>query len=422
MRILAFLRDPGLWSGYRWWLILGLMFCSWAIYWYGFAIGIFLPGMRDDLGLRPAQEGWLSASFYLGSFVFTIPLTNLLSRFPPVKTMGIAFLACTGLFFVAAAFPVYWLQLLVRFSIAVIFVANNPVRTAIIHQRFRPEQYALANGVSNSSYGVIESVAFWTTAPLLAVFGDWQGLFVFFGVFSAVTTAAWILLGRDIPAPAPATPSARRPDDSRSPMGVMRRREVWYMAIIATGGGLTWATYVTFWPTVAQETFGLSENVSGLVLGFTSIAIIPSSLASSFVLARLGRVPIIVGASLIQLPAFGLMLLTSNVPALIVIALVQGASWLYFPIVQTAPFQMKGVNSREIAVATAVMMVANMAALTIGPGVTGMLAEVIPLRTAMAIITFAPLVSVAGGLLLGEQKHGESGGDSRPREVTVPAS
>ena len=59
---------------YRWALIGALVLCSSAMLWYGFTIGVLLPDISEDLGLRPAEEGWLSSAFYFGQLLLTLPV------------------------------------------------------------------------------------------------------------------------------------------------------------------------------------------------------------------------------------------------------------------------------------------------------------------------------------------------------------
>lgn len=412
MRRSPFLPDPDRIKGYRWLLIIGLMACSTPIYWYAFSIGILLPDMRLDLGLTPAGEGWLSSAFFLGSFLFTIPLTSLLSRLPPARLMAAVFAASAGLFFVAWAFPYYPAQVAVRFLVAVLFVANNPVRTLIIHGWFRPAEYPLANGVSNSMFGVVEPIAFWSTAPLMAV-GGWQGMMLFFGGFTALTAAAWMLFARDHADAARSREAERH--DSGSSLAVLRRREVWYMGMIAFGGNLTWTTFITFWPTFAQQSFGISDDLVGLYLALGSITVVPASLAAPWLLVRFGRrTPLLIGCALFQVPTFTLMLVTSEPAFLALISLAQGLSWAYYPILLTAPFQLEGSTARAIAVASAFIIVINTGAQAVGPAVAGGLAEALPLRTVLFALSFGPLVSALGGFLLGEPGSGRRVGATLP--------
>lgn len=398
---MAFVDPAGI-RGYRWILLSALMLCGWAINWYGFALGIVLPSISEDLGLRPSQEGWLSSSFFLAGFLFTIPLTNLLSRFPPVKLMTVTFAVSTALLFASAYIPNYPVQLALRFTIATIFVAVNPARTLITQAWFRDEEYAHASGVFNSMYGIIEVSAFWLTAPLLALFGGWQVLYFFFGIFSLASTVLWVLLARERAAPTHHT-EQNAAAEGRSPLWVMTRRDVWYMGITGFGGGGAWAAYITFWPTVAKDTYGLSETAAGLILGCTSIGIIPGSFLSAKLLRSIGSRRLFLGAfALAQVPAFALMLATPNVPFLLAVGLTQGLTWAYFPVIMAAPLQIAGISPRQVAVASAFVMVVNMAGVTFGPAVTGVLAEFIDLRVALLGMAMLPLISVAGAILMGE--------------------
>src|SRR5262245_13622232 len=107
---------------YRWVLITALVLCSTALVWYGFTIGVLLPDISDDLGLRPAEEGWLSSSFYLGQLVLTLPVTAWLSRYPPLRTMALVYVFTMALLIAAALMPVYWGQVGIRFALAFAFV------------------------------------------------------------------------------------------------------------------------------------------------------------------------------------------------------------------------------------------------------------------------------------------------------------
>jgi predicted MFS family arabinose efflux permease len=416
LSVTSAVRDPKTIPGYRWYLLSGVMLGGWAINWYGWAIGIALPRISNDLGLSPSQEGWLGSSFFLAGFLFTIPLTNLFSRVPPVKLMSITLVVCSGLLFLSAYLPNYPAQVLLRFLIAALFVAVNPARTLLTQTWFREDEYAHATGVFNSMYGLIESVAFWTTAPLLALFGGWQVLFYFFGVFSAVSTILWILLARDQPRRDSLQTKEEHPAGTGSPLKVIWRREPWLIGFAGIGGGLAWASFITFWPTVAQEQFGMSETASGFVLGFTSIGIIPGSLASAWLLRKVGRRTVVIAiGALLQAPTFGLLLVSDSVPFLIGVALLNGLTWTYFPLIMAAPFHIRGISPREVAVATAFVTVLNQAGVTIGPALSGILAEFWDLRFVLFLMSLAPLLTALGGLMMGEA-------EPEPKAVEVLAA
>ncbi|HRC62512.1 MAG: MFS transporter [Dehalococcoidia bacterium] len=393
---------------YRWLLIGALVLCSTSMLWYGFTIGVLLPDISDDLGLRPAQEGWLSSSFYFGQLVLTLPVTAWLSRYQPLRTMGFVYVGAIVLLAAAAVTPWYWVQVGIRFVLAFAFVALNPVRTLIIAGWFRRDEVARVNSVFNSGFGVVQTVAFWSTGALLGVLGGWREvLWMLVGV-ATLSSVAWFVVAARAPRPAYALPSGGAEDSNGGGMGrVLRRKQVWFLCLIGIGGALTWATYLTFWPSFAQDEMGVSKSVTGIVLGVSALTIIPGSLAAVWVMRLMrSRRLFLVVATASQVPLFGLWALVDQPVLLVIIGLVQGFSWIYFPIMLSIPFDFEGFDARDIALASAFFIVANSLALTLGPAVSGVVAEQVEMRTVLLVAAIMPLISVLGAVLLADPPPG----------------
>ncbi len=407
--------DPRKIRGYRWALLMLFMLCSSSVMWYSFAIGLVLPDMRRELGLSPSQEGWLSASFYLAAFVFTIPVSNLLSRFPPVPVMVCVLGGTTALLFGAAYLPGYPAQVGVRFLISLLFIASHPARTLLIHHWFRPQESGSANAVFNAMYGIIVPISFWGSAPIIGWLG-WRGMFWFLGMLSIALTATWTLLARDAPVAreAPALLPADRP--ARSPLAVIWRRETWFLAMISFGGDFAWSSWVTFWPTLAQDTHGFSAGLVGLLLGLSAVMVLPGSLLSPLVVRLLrGQRPVFILFTLLQVPTYAALALADSVPVLATCAVLQGLWWIYGPVLNAAPFLIPRLSPREVAVMVAVLIVARTGAQTLGPTLAGILAETYPLRTVLTVTAMGPFVATAGALLLGDITRVD-----RPRRGAAP--
>ena len=390
---------------YRWALIGALVLCSLALVWYGFTIGVMLPDISEDLGLRPAEEGWLSSSFYLGQLVLTLPVTAWLTRYNPLRSMGLVYAATVALLVAAALTPWYWGEVGIRFALAFAFVALNPVRTLIIAGWFRRDEVARVMSVFNSGFGVIQTIAFWSSGLLLTALGGWRALVWLLAGLAALSTAAWYLVARFAPPPV-APPLAAGPRRGGSMARVLHHKQVWLLCLVGTGGGLTWATYLTFWPSFAQDDLGLSKGTTGVVLGCAALTIIPGSLMAAWVVDRVGsRRLFLIIATLSQVPLFGLWAVLENPVALIVIGLAQGLSWIYFPIMLSVPFELEGFDPSDIALATGMFFVANAAALTLGPAVSGMAAEQVSLRAVLLVAALLPVLSTVGALFLVDSRR-----------------
>ncbi len=113
--------------------------------------------------------------------------------------------------------------------------------------------------------------------------------------------------------------------------------------------------------------------------------------------------PFLLIATLVQVPTFALFVLTGNVAMLIAIGLLQGLTWMYFPILLSVPFQIQGFDEQDVAIATAVFVVVNGVALAAGPSIAGLLGTLLPMRTVLLAFALAPLLSTLGAFLLGRE-------------------
>jgi len=398
---------PGRVSAYRWVLITALVLCSTAMVWYGFTIGVLLPDISDELGLRPAEEGWLSSAFYLGQLLLTLPVTAWLARYRPLRTMAVV-LALTAMLLAAAAVaPWYWAQVGIRFALAFAYVALNPVRTLIVAGWFQRGEVTRVMSLFNSGFGAVETIAFWSSGLLLTALGGWRPVIWLLVVLAVVGTVAWVAFSRM--APPPAAPLRDERGGGGGSDGSMRRvlrtRQVWLLCLIGIGGALTWSTYLTFWASFAQDDMGLSEGVTGIVLGCAAFAIIPGSLIAVWAVRIAGsRRLFLVVVTLSQVPLFGLWALVDNPVALVVIGLFQGLSWMYFPIMLSIPFDIEGFDASDIALASGMFFMANALALTAGPALSGIAAEWVDMRTVLLVNALMPLASVLGALLLADTR------------------
>ncbi len=398
---------------YRWVLLGGLILCAWGVLWYGFTVGILIPDMRDSMGLSSSQQGWLSSAFFFGQVIFPLPLTILLTRFPPLRAMAVGFLVATVLTGLGALLAGYWAQLLIRLGVSMIFVAVTPIRTMIVASWFSRAEVPRANGIFNSGFASVQTAGLWVTGALLGFVGGWREMMVVFFGITAAGAVVWVLIARRAPPPL-VDPVRRRAADpvdgsasgGRSWWAIARNRQVLALCLMGVGGATSFSAFLTFWPVVARDSLGLSDAQAGFILGCTSFAIIPASLAAATVLRLVGgRLPFFLLTALVQIPTFACFVLTDSVPLLIAIGLLQGSTWMCFPMFLSVPFDIEGFDQREIALATALFLVVNGIALTVGPSIAGVLGDTMSMQRVLLILSAAPLLSVAGAILLGPERR-----------------
>ncbi len=111
------------------------------------------------------------------------------------------------------------------------------------------------------------------------------------------------------------------------------------------------------------------------------------------------------------------MLYTGSFGILVLISIIHGLSFTFFPVVMTIPFELEGIRPREIAVAMGFLRTAMMLGAVLGPVITGALHEGTgDLRVALTIVGVAALSLTLSALAL------SSRWDQRPLESVAEAA
>ncbi|MFQ5874621.1 MAG: hypothetical protein ACE5JL_12585 [Dehalococcoidia bacterium] len=94
-------------------------------------------------------------------------------------------------------------------------------------------------------------------------------------------------------------------------------------------------------------------------------------------------------------------LYTGTYGYLVLLAMANGLSFAFFPIIMTIPFELPGIKPREIAVANSFVETFFVIGAMIGPVLAGGLQELTgDLRVALTVTCFFALSLTAGGILL----------------------
>ncbi len=389
-------HEPG--GRYAWFLMAFL-----PVAWYGssfaaFSLGLMLPDMKGDIGLSDTQGGVLGGAIFGASVLLTLPLTPWLARFRPAPLMTYSLLAATACVIAMALAPDFWTQLAARASLASVWVAGIPIRTKLTRQWMRPDQFAVVNGLHQAEYGALEVFTFAATPWLIGIMGGWRGALALGAVLCAVAALCTFLFARERPLPAQ-TVAVANPHGSS--LDVLRRhRELWAVALIAFGCDIGWGAFITFYPTFGLEEFGLSEGFSGVALAVSSLAMVPGGLLAISIARRVGpRMVFMVPSLMLGLSFVGLALIGQPV-VVITLWVVIGTAWVYFPVLMTIPFHLKGARDDEVAVASSFLIAVVNASIAIGPPITGALGDAAgSLQIGLLVTSASPLITIAGVML-----------------------
>ncbi|MQF69386.1 MFS transporter [SAR202 cluster bacterium AD-804-J14_MRT_500m] len=385
---------------YRW-VVFGVwVICSVSGFMVVSTVGILLPSISSDLHLSPAQQGILGSAAFWGNLALAIPLTWWASRFrlKPLTTLTLALGTCS--LFLQGWSPIFIVLILGRLTFGLSVVAREPARAMLLRQWFRPHEVIWAQSIGAAMFGVVVGGGILVTPYILDAFGDsWRATFNIFAIAFVILTVIWIISGRE---------QAELEADStnQSQSGIIQRalsyRDVWITSFGFLGATFAWSGFVGFLPTLLLESSDISLHWSGLIL---AIFIIIGGVAGLF----LARAAMAVNNRRYFLQSLGILMactyigmtLTSSVPLLLILSVLNGLAWGFWPILHSVPFQLPGIRTREIAVALALITMMIAAGTALGPLVTGFLQETTgSLKTALVIIGVAPISLTISGTLL----------------------
>ena len=381
-------------SSYRWTIVGLLTGNNFAMVVTGLSLGLLLPDITDSLGLTDLQGGWLSAAMRIGTIGMAFPAAIFLSKYSPLRLSILsAFLG--GLFTlghgVASSFAVLFL---VRLGFGLSYAARVPARTLLMQQWFPLREIVVVNGIVIGLTGIAEAFALNVTPLLLDVTGSWRTTYYIFGAGSLAVFALWLVAGRERSTP---EFQQRVLAEGKLPVGALFKYPVlWFVGLGSIGTGLGWWTFATFWPTYMLEEHSFSLARSGFVFSLMSIGMIPASVGAGFLAKRIqARYSLLAASGIIMTVSLVGLVLTTNIWLLVALALIGGGGFAFVPIAVTIPFEIPGIQPREVAVASTMIMTLMMVGGVIGPVIAGAISDATgSMYMALFVCALTPLTLV----------------------------
>lgn len=207
-----------------------------------FAYGLFLPSMREDVGLNSTMAGAIGSGAYVG-YCFAIVISALLVERLGARAMAVAaaLVAATGMAVISVSTSALWLAGAILLAGASTGLASPPMAQAV-SSSIATDRQGRANTVINAgtSLGVAISgpVAFIAT-------GQWRIAYAAFAV-TALLNAVLLFVS----VPRSGTGEARGDTASeaagRPNRGGVQRASAWRVMVAAMGMGIASAAYWTF--------------------------------------------------------------------------------------------------------------------------------------------------------------------------------
>ena len=388
-------------ASYRWTVLMLWNMCGSTGYMMMSTLGILLPAISSTLDLSPSQQGLLGSSAFWGSLALGIPMSWWASRFR-VKALTTATLVFGSLFLFAHGWaPVFAVLIGARLAFGITRLAAEPARALLAQQWFPQREIVVANSISNAIWGLAVGAGFLVTPFILSAIGDdWRTTFHIYGAYFAGLTLIWMVFGRERAAGPQRLSSA--PQEAGRLLGAMKHTDLWFAGFGFLGATAAWSAFMSFYPTLMLDTYDVPLQWTGGILALGIGVGGVSGLGVGYAAMVTGKRNALLGAlGLLMAGSYVGMTLTGWLPLLLVLLIVNGTAWGFWPILSTVPFQLRGIRPREVAVAVAFTMTMTSAGTALGPLVTGFLQETLgDLRVTLTIVGCLSLSLCVSGLLL----------------------
>jgi nitrate/nitrite transporter NarK len=301
-------------------------------------IALFLPLIREDLGMSFAQAGMLSAA---ATFTYTlgqIPAGVLADRFGPKRLFFIGILGSTLLSFNFGMLHTYPGAIVNQLASGAFRALIFAPGLTLVASWFPADRKATAMGVYVIG-GVSGNILLSLVGPLLALRYGWRPTFMAFALLGVGIAFVYLALGRERPAA-----GARHPVGMLDAFRLFRYPIMWVCAGIQfIRFGVT--TSFNFWlPSLLVSDRGLSLEAAGLITAMGAALTASANPLGGYVSDRLRNPPLVIGASLAVLACTsGLLVVVDSIPLLVlVIALNSIFLQFYFGPLFSVPLEVLG--------------------------------------------------------------------------------
>jgi nitrate/nitrite transporter NarK len=322
-------------------------------------LALFLPLIREDLGMSFAQAGLLSAASTFTYALGQIPAGVLADRFGPKRLFFLGILGSTLLSFNFGTLHTYSGAITNQIASGAFRALIFAPGLSLVASWFPPDRKATAMGVYVIG-GVSGNILLSLVGPLFAIRYGWRPTFMAFALLGVCVAFVYLAFAREKPAAGP-----RHPVGMLDAFGLFRYPIMWVCAGIQF---IRFAvtTSFNFWlPSLLVSDRGLSLEAAGLITAMGALLTAAANPLGGYVSDRLRNPPLVIGASLAVLAlTSGLLVVVDSIPLLVfVIAVNSVFLQFYFGPLFSVPLEVLGSRVAGMSAGFGNMF-ANLGALT----------------------------------------------------------
>jgi len=322
-------------------------------------IALFLPLIREDLGMSFAQAGMLSAAATFTYALGQIPAGVLADRFGPKRLFFIGILGSTLLSFNFGTLQTYSGAIANQIASGVFRALIFAPGLTLVASWFPSDRKATAMGVYVIG-GVSGNILLSLVGPFLAVRYGWRPTFMGFALLGVCIAFVYLTLGKEKPATGP-----------RHPVGMLDAFQLFRYPIMWVCAGIQFirfgvTTSFNFWlPSLLVSDRGLSLQAAGLITAMGAALTAAANPLGGYVSDRLRNPPLVIGVSLAVLACTSALLVAVDSIPLLVLVVAVNSIFLqfYFGPLFSVPLEVLGPRVAGMSAGFGNMF-ANLGALT----------------------------------------------------------
>ena len=164
-----------------------------------FGFGLFLPFLKEDLGLSYLQIGLLQAVAWGTSAVCLVPFSVLLARFNPNRRVLVGLALMTPFLFTQGLAGGFWTLLASRFLMVLTQAGMTPARPLLLRWWVAPRQYSNVTAVGLSLHSTFMAAALTFSPVIIVVLNSWRLAYFLQAALMAGHFLLWAGLTRKAP-------------------------------------------------------------------------------------------------------------------------------------------------------------------------------------------------------------------------------
>lgn len=400
---------------YRWWVLAN----SVLVFTFTFGMGwtyivMVVSQVRVDLDLSLADWGSLWSAIAFGTMLAAILGGALGDRFGIRRIVGLGVVLMGTTLVLRATASDFGSMYAWMFLFGIALALTFPNVPKALGMWFPPQEFGLANGVTQAGYGMGAALATVLTPLILSLLGGWRNLTYVLGFSSIALGVLWFLTVKDRTL---VKPPADRPDTTNpgeSGLGavaaiqqVVRVRDVWLLAgcyMLFLGGYIGIIGYA---PTYFVEEQGMTPTASGFVLSLLMWAFVAGSLVLPALSDRVGLRKIFYIPGMLITGLCMVLAAYATGISLWIVAIMWGLLGGVGPIAFVVPLEMDGVGPILAGSAVGVALTAGYLGGMLSPIIGMSLVEINPLA---GFVFWGGCYALSGLLFLGLKETGPRAG------------